>query len=248
MNKKKQIGIIIIIILALITLYLALMPQYKEIKMSGYTFEVPNSNAEVKNNTANYNTYLDTENDLTIKTWACNDINDMNGTINGSMEMRLQLGENMGSNCTYNNITLYNKSGVYTYYEPNIENSCMILITSKNPDAIKHIIETMIKPQLTVDSNQFNMTSSGLILTDSNNNTTDNQTNINTQTTTQKKTNKNKQSKSDTIYKSSDPEASGEYVGVGEGIYRNKKTGDVYTEHGRGNLVRTPELDNSPYF
>lgn len=169
----------------------------------------------------------------------------MNGTINASMEIGLQLEENTGFNCTYHNITLYNKSGVYTYYEVDTENSCMIIITSKNPDAIEHIIKTMIKPQNTVNSNRFNMTSSGLILTNSDNNTTDSQTNTNTHTTAKKK---NRQSKSGTSYRNIDSEASGEYVGVGEGIYRDKKTGDVYTEHGRGNLVRTPELDNSPYF
>ena len=141
--------------------------------MSGYTFEVPDSNAEVKNNTINYNTYLDTENDLNIKTWSCKDINDINGTVNGSIEMGKQLGENMGTNVTYNNMTLFNKSGTYTYYEPDIQNSCMIIITSKDLNTIEHIISTMKKPEI---NTQFDMTSNGLILTNSNNTTQDNQT------------------------------------------------------------------------
>ena len=117
MNKKLSIGIIaIIILIALIGSYFAFIPHYKSIEMSGYTFEVPDSNAEVKNNTINYNTYLDTENDLNIKTWACKDINDTNGTVSGSMEMGMQLGENMGTNVTYKNFTVYNKSGTKLTY------------------------------------------------------------------------------------------------------------------------------------
>ena len=212
MDKKILIGIIIIVLIALFAGYYALTPQYKEIEMSGYTFEVPESNAEVKNNTVNYNTYLDTENDLNIKTWTCKDINDMNGTVNGSSEIGKQLGENMGANVTYNNITLYNKSGTYTYFESDVNNACMIIITSKNLNAIEHIIETMKKPNITVDSSQFNMTSDGLIITDSNNNTTeDNQTTTNTKSSSNKKSSSSKSSSgSDSGYRWS--EQYGDYV------------------------------------
>ena len=87
------------------------------------------------------------------------------------------------------------------------------------------------------------MTTEGLNITSNDNNTTNNN-----QTTTTKKTNNNKKkSGSETIHVSGDPEANGEYKGVGEGIYRNTRTGKVYSEKGRGNLVRSPELDNSPY-
>ena len=198
MNKKVILGIVVIIILALVAGYFALTPQYKEIEMSGYTFEVPNSNAEVKNNTINYNTYLDTENDLNIKTWACEDINDINGTVNGSMEMGKQLGENMGTNVTYNNMTLFNKSGTYTYYEPDIQNSCMIIITSKDLNTIEHIISSMKKPEINA---QFDMTSNGLILTNSNNTTQDNQTTTTTTSSSKKSSSSKTSSSSNNGYK-----------------------------------------------
>lgn len=192
MDKKITIGIIVIVILAVLAGYFLLTPHYKEIEMSGFTFEVPDSNAEVKNNSNNYNTYVDTENDLTLKTWSCKDINDINGTANASTEMKKQLEENMGTNVTINNLTLYNKSGTYTYYESDVNNSCIILITSKNLNAIEHILETMKKPTLNVQNNPFNMTSEGLVLTESTNNTSSN----NQTTTTKKSSTKKSSSKS----------------------------------------------------
>lgn len=235
MDKKIQIGIIAIVILTLLAGYFFLTPHYKEIEMSGFTFEVPESNAEVKNNSINYNTYLDTENDLNIKTWACKDLNDVNGTANATVEMGTQLGENMGTNITYNNLTLYNKSGTYTYYEPDVNNSCIILITSKNINAIEHIIETMRKPHIIVNSDQFNMTTNGLILTAANNETSSNDQ---TTTTNKKSSSKNKKrssSSSDTIdgekvtgvVPSADPDY--ERVSTENNFYyRNKKTGETH--------------------
>lgn len=242
MRQKVQIGIVIIIILAFLTGIYAFMPQNKEIEMSGFTLEVPKSSAQVVNKTTNYNTYTDTEHDLDIKTWTCKDINDINGTVNASIEMGTQLGENMGTNTTYQNITVLNKSGTYTYFESDTENGCIILITSKNLDTIEHIIKTMKKPKANTE-NPFNMTSDGLNITNSDNNTTNNN-----QTAPTKKTNNdNKKTDSETIHISGDPEANGEYTGVGEGIYRNNKNGKVYTQKGRNKLVRSPELDHSPY-
>ena len=240
MDKKFSIGIMGIIILAVLIIGLfAFMPHYKSIEMSGYTFEVPQSNVEVKNNTINYNTYLDTENDLNIKTWACKDINDVNGTLNASVDMGIQLGENMGTNITYNNFTAYNKSGTYTYYEPDVNNSCMILITSKNLKKKEHILKTMKKPKITVDSSQFNMSENGLILTETKKNTTENK-----QTTTHSsKKSSNTQKKSSSYYMDDNPEHHG-YESVGEAVYR--KNGKIYVEEGRSNLRRAPELDD-PY-
>lgn len=193
MDKKITIGIIAIVILALLAGYFILMPHYKEIEMSGFTFEVPDTNAEVKNNSNNYNMYIDTENDINIKTWSCKDVNDINGTANASTEMEKQLGENVGTNITVNNLTLQNKSGTYTYYESDVNNSCIILITSKNLNAIEHILETMKKPQLNVDNNPFNMTSEGLVLTESTDNNT---SNYQTTTTNKKSSTKKSSSKS----------------------------------------------------
>ena len=243
MDKKFSIGIIGILILAVIICgFFAFMPHYKSIEMSGYTFEVPQSNAEVKNNTINYNTYLDTENDLNIKTWSCKDLNDVNGTLNASIEMGIQLGENMGSNSTYNNFTVYNKSGTYTYYEPDANNTCMILITSKNLNTIEHILDTMNKPQLSADSSKFNMSGTGLLLTEPKNNTTENKQT--TTTSSKKSSTAQKKSSSSSSNYIDDPEKHG-YKSVGEAIYR--KNGKVYVEEGRGNLRRAPEMDNAPY-
>ena len=49
MNKQTKLVIIVIALIALFgACYFALMPQYKEIQMSGYIFEVPFSNTQVK--------------------------------------------------------------------------------------------------------------------------------------------------------------------------------------------------------
>ena len=200
MNKKISIGIIAIIILALLAGFFILTPHYKEIEMSGYTFEVPDSNVEVKNNSINYNTYTDTENDLNIKTWSCKDTNDINGTINASKEIELQLKKNNGTNTTYNNISLYNNSGIYTYYESDVNNSCIILITSKNLNSIEHILETINKPKLNV-KNPFNITSNGLIINNSNDNTTSNNQISTKKTTPTKKTSSKSNTGSSSEYK-----------------------------------------------
>ena len=97
MDKKITISVIVIVILALLAGFFILTPHYKEIEMSGYTFEVPDSNAEVKNNSISEVILdLDTENDINIKTWSCKDVNDINGTANASIDMETQLGRKQG--------------------------------------------------------------------------------------------------------------------------------------------------------
>ena len=248
MNKQTKLVIIVIALIALVgACYFALMPQYKEIQMSGYTFEVPSTNVQVKNNSNNYNTYLDTEYDLNIKTWSCKDINDLNGTMNASVDMGTQLGENFGNNVTYNNISLMNKSGIYTYYEVDDKNSCIIIITSKNLKIIEHILETMTKPKLNVENNPFKLGSVGNSLNISSKASTLNDQTVSSKktSTTQKTNNNQKNSGSDSYYYTNDPEANGEFEGVGEAVYKNTKTGKIYVERGRGNLQRAPELDYS---
>ena len=84
MRNEIKIAIILLVILfALIGVYFAFTPQYKTINMSGFSLEVPQSNANVVNNTPNYNSYLDTENNLTIKTWSCQSLTDYAGSIEG---------------------------------------------------------------------------------------------------------------------------------------------------------------------
>ena len=101
----------------------------------------------------------------------------------------------MGTNSTYKNFSVYNKSGIYTYYEVDVENACIILITSKDLDAIEHILGTMSKARLNVDVNLLNLTDSGLNLMDMGNNiTSDNLTNSRIKTVENKKTASNKRS------------------------------------------------------
>lgn len=164
MDKKLQMGIIAIIILSLLLGYLLITPHYKEIEMSGFTFEVPISISEVNERTDNYNTYQDTLNNLNIKTWSCRNINDINGTYTGGYEMGVQLGENMGTPVNYNYFEVYNKSGTYTYFESDPYNACMIIITCDNLDTIEHILETMEKPKSNVNPELINMPSSDLLI------------------------------------------------------------------------------------
>jgi hypothetical protein len=139
--------------------------------------------------------------------------------------------ENLGNNVTYKNISLYNKSGIYTYYETDVDKACIILITTKNPEIIEHILDTMTKPELNVESNPFNMTADGLVTAD-----TDNDNNSDVQKTT--KTNfkkKTSSSSSDTIFGEKIDERHDfagnpdyEYIGTSENIYiKNRKTGEI---------------------
>lgn len=162
MDKKIKIGIVALVIMFLVLGYFFLVPHYKEIEMSGMNFEVPLSTAEVSRNTDNYNTYTDTLNNLEIKTWSCRNINDLNGTVNGSIEMGIQLGENMGNVVEYNGIELLNKSGTYTYYESDYNNACILLITCDNLNTIEHILDTLKKPTSNANLSQY-MPSSDLI-------------------------------------------------------------------------------------
>lgn len=58
MEKKIQMGIVVIVILSLLLGNFLITPHYKEIEMSGFTFEVPLSTTEVNERTDNYNTTL----------------------------------------------------------------------------------------------------------------------------------------------------------------------------------------------
>ncbi|OED29484.1 hypothetical protein, partial [Methanosphaera sp. WGK6] len=48
--------------------------------------------------------------------------------------------------CTYNNITLYNKSGTYTYYQENVDDESYIVMTCDNIDILTHAIKTLNNP------------------------------------------------------------------------------------------------------
>lgn len=216
--------------------YIMLQPQYKTIDLNGYRFEVPDSSVNVTKVNENYKTYDDRDHNITVKSYAINDVNETN--LTGAADMGVQLGSNMGQNATIENKTVYNQSGRYTYY--NVSTYQQIVITCDNYETMSHILKTMNKTDVT--PNTENLTIDLTNLNSTNNTTT---TDTSSKSTTKKSTTK-KSGSSDTIYMD-DPEGSGEFIGVGEGTYRNKKTGKVYVEYGAGNLKRRPDLDNSPH-
>lgn len=83
--------------------------------MSGYQLEVPDNDASVNYISDNYNTYYDSKNDITIKSWAWK--NSTTTDLNGCVEIGSFLVSHTGENTNYNNVTLYNQSGYYTFYE-----------------------------------------------------------------------------------------------------------------------------------
>ena len=154
MRKKVIIAIIaVIILIAAISGYFLMQPQYKEIEMSGFTLEVPNSEAQVINDSKNYNTYTDEKNNLTIKTFTPLNINDFNSSIKAGEEMGKQLLEHPGQTVKVNGTELINDSGVYTYFSNDSNGYSLLLISSTDIDTILHIINTKKAPQLTVIGN-----------------------------------------------------------------------------------------------
>lgn len=175
--------------------YILTQPQYKTIEMTGITLEVPNTNSMVQNNSPNYNTYNDQENNLTIKTWAYRDLSDVNGSSQAVVEMGAQLGSNMAQNITYENVSLYNKSGIYTYYETDESNKCIILITGSNIEQVVHAVKTINKTGIHPVGGNITLAN----LTNQTNNTTNNTTVSNddgssSQNTAQSTTNAKKKS------------------------------------------------------
>ncbi|MDE4078670.1 hypothetical protein OTK55_06525 [Methanosphaera sp. Vir-13MRS] len=148
MRTKNMIIIVVaaIIICAIgVGAYYLTQSEYKTISMTGITIEVPNSDTTVNNNSANYNTYDDHDNNLSIKTWALRDLADANGTAQAVIDIGLQYGSNLAQNVTYNNVSVSNKSGTYSYYETDEQNKCIILITGTNIDAVTHAAKSINK-------------------------------------------------------------------------------------------------------
>ena len=148
MKKQAIILIMGVIILACIIgvgAYILTQPQYKTINMTGITIEVPTSDSTVNNNSVNYNKYNYQENNLSVKTWAYRDINDANRTAQAVLEIGTQYGLNMAQNVTYDNVSVANKSGTYSYYETDETNKCIILITGTNIDQVTHAVKSINK-------------------------------------------------------------------------------------------------------
>ncbi|WP_302290681.1 hypothetical protein [Methanosphaera stadtmanae] len=161
--REKNVLIIVIAIILLCVIgigaYVSIQPNYKNITMSQMTLEVPESNVIVTNCSENYNIYNDTKNNLTIRSWSAKIANDPLDT-NASEEIGLQAGENFGVNTTYNNISVFNKSGTYTYFDIDMEKCCMIVITGNNVDDVVHAAKTINKSSVVLFDGSSTMSES----------------------------------------------------------------------------------------
>ncbi len=161
--REKNVLIIVIAIILLCVIgigaYVSIQPSYKNITMSQITLEVPESNVIVTNCSENYNIYNDTKNNLTIRSWSAKIANDPLDT-NASEEIGLQAGENFGVNTTYNNISVFNKSGTYTYFDIDMEKCCMIVITGNNVDDVVHAAKTINKSSVVLFDGSSTMSES----------------------------------------------------------------------------------------
>lgn len=161
--REKNVLIIVIAIILLCVIgigaYVSIQPSYKNITMSQMTLEVPESNVIVTNCSENYNIYNDTKNNLTIRSWSAKIANDPLDT-NASEEIGLQAGENFGVNTTYNNISVFNKSGTYTYFDIDMEKCCMIVITGNNIDDVVHAAKTINKSSVVLFDGSSTMSES----------------------------------------------------------------------------------------
>lgn len=161
--REKNVLIIVIAIILLCVIgigaYVSIQPSYKNITMSQMTLEVPESNVIVTNCSENYNIYNDTKNNLTIRSWSAKIANNPLDT-NASEEIGLQAGENFGVNTTYNNISVFNKSGTYTYFDIDMEKCCMIVITGNNVDDVVHAAKTINKSSVVLFDGSSTMSES----------------------------------------------------------------------------------------
>lgn len=161
--REKNVLIIVIVIILLCVIgigaYVSIQPSYKNITMSQMTLEVPESNVIVTNCSENYNIYNDTKNNLTIRSWSAKIANNPLDT-NASEEIGLQAGENFGVNTTYNNISVFNKSGTYTYFDIDMEKCCMIVITGNNVDDVVHAAKTINKSSVVLFDGSSTMSES----------------------------------------------------------------------------------------
>lgn len=197
MRQNIKIAVIIVavlIILASIGAYLALTPHYKSIEVNGYTIEVPENNVNVTSVNDNYKIYEDKEKNITIKSYAINNINETNYTA--AEEIINESKSDNGENCTYNNITLLNKSGTYTYFDINAYQ--IIEITGNNPDEITHLVKTLNKTEIKPSDENATID----LTTLSDDSTENNNTNTSTKkTTTKSSSNSKSSSKSQSKYK-----------------------------------------------
>ncbi len=236
-NRDAGLIIMIIVLMAAFGAYAYMQPSYKAIEMSGYQLEVPNSDVSVKNTTSNYNQYRDSKNNLTIRTWAWKDTHDFN--LNGSVEIGEPWGKGISTtNATKDNISVYNKTGTYTYYDMDMTKGTMIVITTDNFNEIIHTLKTMNKSTITpADNNIISMT---LNNTTEDNQTENNQTNTKSKAKSTTSSKKKSTSSSNTIngeeivvrhdYWEAPDDV--EYIGTENNVYlREKSSGKTYKRY-----------------
>ena len=221
MRKTFKIGLLIAVVLLLIGsigAYVLTIPHYKSIELNGYSFEVPESNNTVQSINDNYKKYDDNEKNITIKSYAINNVNETNFT--GAGDVGYQVGSNFGQNITSDNITLMNQSGKYSYYE--ITPYQMIVITCNDLDTIKHMIKTMNKTSINLTDVDVDLTTFNATNDTSNDTVNQTASTTSTQKTSTKKStssSSNKKSYSSSQSSSSSSSSGDEYFVV------NKKTG-----------------------
>ena len=177
--KIMLIGLLALICVASVGAYALMTPQYKTLEVNGYQLEVPDSNANVTSVNDNYKTYDDKEHNITIKSYAINNVNETNYI--GSADVGAQIGSNMGQNTTIENKTVMNKSGQYTYYDLNTYQN--IVITTDNYDTMAHMLKTLNKTDITPNTENLTVNLTSLNDTNDTNNTTTTTANANTKTT-----------------------------------------------------------------
>ncbi|MBQ6218470.1 MAG: hypothetical protein IJJ47_01945 [Methanosphaera sp.] len=119
----------------------------------------------MNNDTDNFKTYLDPTNNISIKSYAINNVNDHN--LKGADEIGYLI-PTMGDNFTENGVQLYNNSSIYSYL--NYSSYQILLIKSPNSTLLSQIVQSMnkteINPQgdLSAFSNFTTLTSNPLVL------------------------------------------------------------------------------------
>lgn len=171
----------------------------------------------------NYKIYDDKKDNITIKSYAINNVNESNYT--GALEITEQLKSDNGQNCTYDNITLLNNSGNYTYFDVN--DYQIIEITSNNLDSITHLVKSMNKTEI---KPQGNVTISLTNITNDTANDTDSQTYTQSKKTTTKKTTSSN-SKASSSSKSNSYASSDDYFVINPNTHK-KEYGPAHPNYG----------------
>lgn len=128
-------------------------PEYKNVTLNGISFEVPDSDANVTNQTDCYSIYNDSEKGIAIFVFDSTDagLNDMGeaasfAAIRDSLQAGAQLQENSGVKYNHSDIT-----NVYTYLT-NYGHKNVFIVT-KNKEDMTHILSSIDTDSITIELN-----------------------------------------------------------------------------------------------